>query len=304
MTKAGKSANLSDMIEQTVTSIPGLNKLGELLSNEIHKVATSSETARRITDVLHGTWIGHPLHPILTDLVVGSWSLAAACDALSLVSDTPGPAEAADALVVVGILAAAPTALTGLADYSGIHQDTLATATAHAIGNDIGLTCYVASWWARRSGKRGLGIALAMVGFGVMGVAASLGGALVFRQKVGVNHAPDIEPTDEWTPALADAELGGNQMRRVDIKDAPVLLFRDSGQVYAISAVCTHAGGPLAEGKLEGACVECPWHQSVFDLRDGHVVHGPATIPQPRYATRIRNGQIEVQPLPTSTTTA
>lgn len=67
----------------------------------------------------------------------------------------------------------------------------------------------------------------------------------------------------------------------------------------AIDAVCSHAGGPLDEGSFEGCFVQCPWHDSVFDLRDGRVKHGPATIPQPGFAVRERNGQLEVRLLTT-----
>jgi nitrite reductase/ring-hydroxylating ferredoxin subunit len=74
-----------------------------------------------------------------------------------------------------------------------------------------------------------------------------------------------------------------------------VLLYRYGGTVYAISAVCSHAGGPLEEGQFDGFCVQCPWHDSVYDLRDGSVVHGPATFNQPAYRARIYNGQIEIR---------
>lgn len=94
---------------------------------------------------------------------------------------------------------------------------------------------------------------------------------------------------------LPQNEIAEYEARRVEIDGAPVLLYRDVEAVYAIGAVCSHAGGPLEEGTFDGHCVECPWHQSVFDLRNGHVVHGPATISQPSYQARIRNGQIEVR---------
>jgi nitrite reductase/ring-hydroxylating ferredoxin subunit/uncharacterized membrane protein len=289
-------ANLSDALEQAVTSVPGLDRLGKFLWEEIHALTNSSEGARRLADLLHGTWMGHPLHPVLTDLVVGSWSIAALFDALSLVGGAEMD-DAADALVGLGILAALPTALTGLVDYGSMDQDALPTATAHAIANDLGLACYVTSWWARRNGRRGLGMALSMTGFAVMTAAASLGGSLVFRQKVGVNHAPAAENSEEWAAVLPESELPANQMKSVELDDNPVLLYRQGGQIYAISAVCSHAGGPLQEGSVQDGCVECPWHQSVFDLRDGHVVHGPATMPQPRYETRVRSGQIELRPV-------
>ncbi|MBZ0302599.1 MAG: Rieske (2Fe-2S) protein [Anaerolineae bacterium] len=75
----------------------------------------------------------------------------------------------------------------------------------------------------------------------------------------------------------------------------PVLLYREGEAIDAIGAVCSHAGGPLEDGSFADGCVECPWHNSVFDLRDGHVVHGPATFDEPHYQVRIQDGQIEVR---------
>jgi nitrite reductase/ring-hydroxylating ferredoxin subunit/uncharacterized membrane protein len=295
MTMQTKPANLSDMVEQAVVAIPGLGKFGMALSNELHSIATGSALARRITDFLHGTWMGHPLHPMLTDIVVGSWSLAAVADGLALATGSETLEEGADALIVAGLLAVVPTAVTGLADYSGIYEDAVPTATAHAIGNDIGASFYLVSLFARRRGRRGLGIVLSLIGYAVMGLSASLGGALVFRQKVGVNHTPDVEPSNDWKAVLADGELPPDTMKRVRLGNDKVVLLRHDSRLYAMSAVCSHAGGPLEGGSLDGTCVTCPWHHSVFDFRDGHVVHGPATIPQSRYETRIRDGQIEVR---------
>ena len=292
-----KPANLSDMVEQAVVAVPGLGKFGMALSNELHSIVTGSDLARRIADFLHGTWMGHPLHPVLTDIVVGSWSLAAVADGLALATGSETLEESADALIVAGLLAAVPTAITGLADYSGIYEDAVPTATAHAIGNDIGVSFYLGSLFARRRGRRGLGVVLSLIGYAVMGLSASLGGALVFRQKVGVNHTPDIEPTEQWKAALADSELPAGVMKRVKVGNDKVVLLRHDNRLYAMSAVCSHAGGPLEGGTLEDTCVTCPWHHSVFDFRNGHVVHGPATIPQRRYETRIRDGQIEVRPI-------
>ena len=79
------------------------------------------------------------------------------------------------------------------------------------------------------------------------------------------------------------------------VAGAPVLVYRYRGQVFAMGAVCGHEGGPLEEGSFEGYCVTCPWHQSVYDLRDGSVVHGPTTYAEPIYETRTLGGRIEVR---------
>jgi nitrite reductase/ring-hydroxylating ferredoxin subunit len=121
---------------------------------------------------------------------------------------------------------------------------------------------------------------------------------MVYRRRIGVDNAPEAPAPEKWTAVLPLSELAANQARRVEVEGAPVLVYNDGQSLYAIGAVCSHAGGPLEEGKFEGHCVECPWHQSVFDLRNGEVVHGPATQRQQNYAVRVRNEQIEVRGAP------
>jgi len=86
-----------------------------------------------------------------------------------------------------------------------------------------------------------------------------------------------------------------NKLYRMTASGVPVVLLRRGLQLYAISATCPHAGGPLDEGTLDGDIVECPWHGSRFCMRDGRVLTGPATVHAPRYDVRVRNGQIEVR---------
>jgi nitrite reductase/ring-hydroxylating ferredoxin subunit len=73
-----------------------------------------------------------------------------------------------------------------------------------------------------------------------------------------------------------------------------LVVVRRGDLVQALKATCSHAGGPLPEGKLEGDTIVCPWHFSAFRLSDGAVRHGPATTRQVIYSARITNGQVEV----------
>jgi nitrite reductase/ring-hydroxylating ferredoxin subunit len=84
-------------------------------------------------------------------------------------------------------------------------------------------------------------------------------------------------------------------LKRVLYKETPLLLVRRGGEVYALAETCAHLGGPLAEGKLVGNTVVCPWHASRFELESGRVVNGPSAFPQPCLQTRTRNGKIEVR---------
>jgi nitrite reductase/ring-hydroxylating ferredoxin subunit len=93
----------------------------------------------------------------------------------------------------------------------------------------------------------------------------------------------------------AESDLAEGTMRRVDVDGSRILLAKRDGQVYAIAEVCSHLGGPLAEGKFEDCTVQCPWHGSRFSIEDGSVVHGPAVHKEPSLEVRVANGQIEVR---------
>jgi len=282
--------------EQLIKRIPGLEQAGKQFAGSIHSaVLQGGSLTRAIADVLHGTWFGHPLHPALTDIPIGAWALAAGFDAYAGLGGGREAERTADRLIAVGVAAAVPTALAGMADYSAIDEDAIAVGTAHALLNSAGLGLYLLSMWARARDQRGLGVLLSTTALGLVGASAGLGGDLIYRRRVGVNHAPPANAPSEWTAVLPLSEIAEYEARRVEIDGAPVLVYRDVDAVYAIGAVCTHAGGPLEQGTIDNACVECPWHQSVFDLRDGHVVHGPATMGQPSYQARIRDRQIEIR---------
>jgi nitrite reductase/ring-hydroxylating ferredoxin subunit len=205
--------------------------------------------------------------------------------------------QAADLLIGAGILSAVPTAATGLNDWSDTIGAERRIGAVHATANVVALSLYAASLLARRSGGRGAGKVLGLAGFGVLVVGAYLGGHLSFAKGVNVNHTFLEHRPQEWTTVLAEAELAEGELRRVSAGEASVLLVREDGQIHALANTCSHAGGPLDEGELADGCVVCPWHGSAFRLTDGHIVRGPASIPQPAYQTRVREGKIEIRPL-------
>jgi nitrite reductase/ring-hydroxylating ferredoxin subunit/uncharacterized membrane protein len=248
--------------------------------------------ARRVKNWLNGVWLGHALHPALTDLAIGAWSTG-------FVLDVVGARRSADTAVTVGLLAAVPTALSGAADWSDSEGAQRRTGLVHAVLNSVGLACLVSSLFARRAEMRGLGFALSTFGLGLSSVSAWLGGELVFRQGANVNRNAWLPEVDDFRPVLsADAvqpgKLVGAELS-IDGQTVPLVLFKKGRSIMVLSGACSHWGGPLAEGKLvDDECVECPWHGSRFSLHDGSVVQGPATAPQPVFDARVRNGQVEV----------
>lgn len=281
---------------KAIDEIPWLREGGETVAHRLHAlVEGGGAPGRKVADLLHGTWLGHPLHPALTDIPIGAWSLAALFDGAAAATGSREAEQIAETLTGVGVVAAVPTALTGLTDYSTIPHDALAHGALHGLLNATALAFYLLSWRARRADDAGQGRLLGLLGYGCVMAAAWLGGELVFHQRVGVNHVEAVRAPEGWSAVLDAADLPERTPKRVEVDGEPVLLYRMDGTIHAIGAVCRHAGGPLDEGEFEGYCVTCPWHDSVFDLRDGRVVHGPSTYAQPKYATRTRDGKIELR---------
>ena len=256
---------------------------------------SAGPVGREVKNFLHGTWLGHPLHPALTDVPLGAWTAALALDAMESISGRRELGAGADAAIAVGLVGAAGAAVTGLTDWSETSGRARKVGMLHGLMNVGATALYTTSLILRRRKKRGAGMGFAMLGYAVSSASAYLGGHLVFGEQIGVNHAAAQKMPKEFVPVLPDAELEEGEMKRADADGVPVLLVRLEGAVCALAHTCSHLGGPLSEGKLEGDVVQCPWHGSRFNVRDGSVVDGPATFPQPCFETRVREGQIEVR---------
>ena len=263
-------------------------------------IEAGGPSAQGAKDFLNGHWFGHPLHPAMVLAPIGTWSTASLLDLL-------GEPSAADKSIGLGILTSLPTAAAGLAQWHDVGHKPRRVGMAHALLNTAALGLYAGSWAARGSGRRGLGIGLSTIGLGVLMASGYLGGELSYALGVGVSRnawSPDVDessPTVEQYQVAARADsLGEGRLTAgeisVDGRKIPLVLLKQGDEVLAINATCSHMGGPLAEGTLvEGECVQCPWHGSIFSLRDGHVVQSPATAAQPRYEARVRGGNVEVR---------
>ena len=255
--------------------------------------------SRSLKTLLHGTWLGHPLHPVITDIPLGAWTLALLFDIVWLFKGTHGWVSAADVTVFVGLVAAVGAAVTGYTDWNETYGRERRVGLAHGLLNTAALLLYLVSFITRLSGSgRGLAIVLALIGYGALISAAFLGGELVFNTGTGVNHHAFQHQPAEFTAVLPAGQLADGRLTRAMAGDTPVLLYKTGDSVCAIGETCSHAGGPLSEGKLEGNQVICPWHASRFDICTGAVKGGPATISQVQYETRVQNGRIEVRVSP------
>ncbi|MFI5266130.1 MAG: Rieske 2Fe-2S domain-containing protein [Chloroflexota bacterium] len=282
------------LIEQVLDQLTFLEPLADSLQKVFSQLLEQGgETAKLAKDALNGVWFEHPLHPAMTDIPIGAWTCSTMLDLASAGDERL--AKAADVLVGVGCAGAVGAAITGLADWQDTYGKERRTGLAHALLNTGALAMFLTSLALRRSGARAPGILASLTGYGLALSASYLGGDLVFRMGTQVNRTAWIEGPDDWTGAIADADVPEGTLVRASAGDVPVLLCRQNGRLYAICAVCPHAGGPLDEGTLDGRTVICPWHGSQFDLADGSIVHGPASVQPPLYDTRVENGQIEVK---------
>jgi nitrite reductase/ring-hydroxylating ferredoxin subunit/uncharacterized membrane protein len=257
--------------------------------------------AQQMRNVLHGTWLGHPLHPVITDIPIGAWTASTALDLYELSSGDKTFAPGADVAVAIGLVGAAGAAVSGLNDWQfansgepAIGNKPKRVGALHALFNIAATLCYLGSWFQRRNGQRREGIITGLAGFCLSMAGAYLGGHLVFEEKIGVNHAPQNLPT-KFVPLMDEKDLPEGQLKRAQTNDIPIVLLRRGGRIFALADACAHMGGPLAEGKLEGMCVRCPWHGSLFSFEDGHAIDGPTAFRQPSLETRVRGGKIEVR---------
>jgi nitrite reductase/ring-hydroxylating ferredoxin subunit/uncharacterized membrane protein len=240
-----------------------------------------------VRDALHGVWLGHPLHPALILVPLGSWISASVLDLL------PGRRDAARTLVGVGVASAVPAAAAGWSDWSDLHPQQQRVGLVHATANLVGVGLQLASWRARRKGRQARGVLLSLTAVGLSSAAAYLGGHLAYRQGAMVNHAeeaPHVLP-EEWTRLCALDELTDGQPTRLTLGGVPVFALRRGRHVDVLYEMCSHLSGPLSEGELSGTgdemCITCPWHGSTFRLRDGQVQRGPTTYPQPVLQVRV-----------------
>lgn len=280
---------------RVVDALPWLDGIAEKVQPKVQEAVDAGGITLR--NALDGSSMELPLHPALTDVPVGAWTAALLFDGLDLVSGSKAMRNAADASLAVGIASGLAAAVTGLSDWRYLSGGSRRMGVAHGLLNVAGLTLSTASLVLRGAGRRRAGRLAFLLGYSISGAAAHLGGELSYGYGLRVNRNVFERPgPDDFVPVIKEDELPEGWMKKVEVAGTEVLLARvEDGRVCAISNVCGHFGGPLAEGRREADAVVCPWHGSRFDLRTGEVMDGPAVFPQSRYETRLRDGNVEVK---------
>jgi nitrite reductase/ring-hydroxylating ferredoxin subunit/uncharacterized membrane protein len=259
---------------------------------------TLGRPGRALKNLLHGTsLLGHPLHPAVTDIPMGAWAAGVVADYVAHVTSRL-PTEAGDIALAVGLSGAVLSVLTGYTDF----HDTYGQERRYALLHGGLMTVVVAveglslalRWWAGDSAHPAA-VGLSTAGFGMAMAGAWLGGHLVFGTGTMVNRSAFLEGPEDFVAVGSPADFPEGEMRVVDAGSMQVLMVRRGGRLHAISDICSHAGGPLHEGSLDGDVVTCPWHASRFRIADGRVEEGPATFSQPALLVRESDTTVEVK---------
>jgi nitrite reductase/ring-hydroxylating ferredoxin subunit/uncharacterized membrane protein len=255
---------------------------------------------RTLKNALHGTTLlGHPLHPALTDVPIGAWTVGVVAD-WTFVATGRLPAAAGDFALGLGLAAAVLSAMSGLTDFHETSGHERRTAVVHGLTMTSVLVVQCVSLGLRVWGPGDmhvLAVVLASAGYLLALGGAYIGGHLTFALGTVVNHNAFFDGPADFVRVGRREDFPEGQLRRVVAAGLPVVILRRNGLLQAMGAVCAHAGGPLDQGKLldNGEVVECPWHYSRFRFHDARVVGGPATFDQPPLVVRERGGVVEVK---------
>lgn len=284
------------MLERTARPLAGVwNWIANVVSAIYRVLGTPG---RYLQDLLNGVWLGHSLHAVVVDVVVGAATAALLLDVLRMFFAVEGLETAATWVVGLAWLAAVGAIFTGLTDFKDTDPGDLRNlAGFHGVTNIVGTGGLAFSTIQRINGSHDTAFWGLLVGYLILSFGAFVGGHVVFKHGYAVNHTvfPTSKRAKEFEPVLPAAELPENQPTKATLGRTAIVLVRRGDVVHALRETCSHLGGPLSKGTLEGDSIVCPWHASKFRLSDGRVRHGPATNRQPAYRARINGDQVEVE---------
>jgi nitrite reductase/ring-hydroxylating ferredoxin subunit/uncharacterized membrane protein len=241
-----------------------------------------------LKDFLNGVWLGHPLHPAITDVPIGAYVVA-------LVLDLSGQRAAATAAIGVGIVFMVLAAVAGYADYIDLAGKTRRFGTVHSSLMLVALILYIVSFVMRLGAVPSPAeVWISVIGFVIVVTSAYVGGELVYNLGTQVDRHAWRGGGTKWT-ALDISEIPPEKPVKAKAGAQTLVVVRRGAGVNALHDVCAHQGCSLSEGKLVGDTIECPCHGSRYRLRDGLVLRGPSVFDQPHYEVREAEGKIEVR---------
>lgn len=253
-----------------------------------------SRFAEKTRNFLHGTWLGHPLHPVITDVPLGAWTASTALDLYEISTGDERFSPGADVALKIGLVGAAGAAVAGFSDWHFTYEKPRRVGAMHALVNVAATACFVGSWMQRRNGNRRAGLTTSLAGYSLSILGAYLGGHLVYNERIGVNHAPEELPK-KFKVVMPVKSLHEGKPQKAEVDGIDIVLVKRGDEIFAMADKCSHLGGPLSEGEFDGQTITCPWHYSRFDIEDGSILLGPATYKQPCFEVRVRAGKVEVR---------
>ena len=272
-----------------------------------------------LKDFLEGKPLRHPLHPMLVHFPIGLFLLSLLLDLASLAfPSVPNLVRDSFYAMLLGVITTLVAAVPGVVDYTDIRSDHPAkrTATAHLTLNLIVVALYGINLGVRSSllvdpKIHSVPLILSFMGIALLSVSGYLGGRLVYDDGIGVGRHKRRTPTPENTLHLSVANLASNEKTdvifvpipeadrlgegetlRVEIDGQVITIAKIDQGFYAFQEFCTHRFGPLSEGTFKDFNVQCPWHNSCFDVRTGKVTQGPATVDLKSFKVETRDGKI------------
>jgi len=251
-----------------------------------------------LQDLMNGSWLGHSLHAVIVDVVVGGATAALLLDVLRVFFNVEGLETAATWVLGLAWAAGIGAILTGLTDFKDTASGDERNVTGmHGLINIIGTAAFFFSLQQRWRGNHDAAFWALVIGYLIISLGAFIGGHVVFKFGYMINHNAFAKGkrAKEFTPVAPAADVPEGTPTKVMFGATAVMLVRRGEVVHALKDTCSHAGGPLSEGELKGDTITCPWHFSTFKLADGGVVHGPAGTRQVSYRARINGDQVELQ---------
>lgn len=251
---------------------------------------------------------GHPVHPALIPFPFAFLYGAFLFDLAGRLAERPAWWTTGAHLALAGIATALVAAVPGFIDYLYTvppESTGKRRATRHMLVNLSAIVLFAAAWWLRGgtpAAPGALQLALEAAGIGLLTAGGWMGGVLVNRNQIGVDHryagagkwreaALEARPGKQVAVARAD-ELDVDQMKLLRVADRRIVLARTEQGYAAFDDRCTHRGGSLAGGVMICGTVQCPWHGSQFDVRTGAVKAGPADTGITTYRVEERAGEV------------
>jgi uncharacterized membrane protein/nitrite reductase/ring-hydroxylating ferredoxin subunit len=251
---------------------------------------------------------GHPIHPALIPFPFAFLYGAFFFDLAGRLTGHVSWWMTGAYLSLVGVVAALVAAIPGFIDYFRTvppNSSGKRRATKHMIANLAAVTLFAIGWAIRAQPEAVPGfpvLALEGIGLALLTVAGWMGGVLVNRNQIGVDHR--YAQAGRWKEERIEArsgepvvvarveELRVNQMKLLHVDGRRLVLARTEEGYVAFDDRCTHRGGSLAGGVMIGGVVQCPWHGSQFDCRSGTVRAGPAQQPIDSHRVTEQEGKV------------